>query len=261
MSTDGNGREDGGEFVRSLARGLEVLGSFSNDHPRQTLSEVARRTGLTRATARRLLLTLDRLGYVRGDGRYFRITPKVLDIGYAYLSSLDLSELAQPEMEALVERTSESCSAAVLDGAEIVYVARVPTKRIMAISLGLGSRLPAYATSMGRVLLAALPTPDLDAALSASRLEPLTPRTITDAGALRAELTRARAQGWALVDQELELGLRSIAAPLRDQNAVVAALNVSAHAARVSLERMRKEFLPQLLDTAARISERLRQRH
>ena len=261
MSTDGSGREDGGEFVRSLARGLDVLGSFSRDHPRQTLAEVARSTGLTRATARRLLLTLDRLGYVRSDGRHFRITPKVLDIGYAYLSSLDLWELAQAEMEALVERTSESCSAAVLDGAEIVYVARVPTKRIMAISLGLGSRLPAYATSMGRVLLAALPAPELDSTLAASRPEPLTPRTITDTEALRAELTRARSQGWALVDQELELGLRSIAAPLLDRNGVVAALNVSAHATRVSLERMRKEFLPELLDTAGRISERLRRRH
>lgn len=252
--------EEAGEFVRSLERGLAVLRTFSRDHPAQTLAEVARRTGLTRATARRLLLTLARLGYVRSDGRLFRLTPKVLDIGYAYLSSLDLAELAQPDLEALVERTHESCSAAVLEGSEIVYVARVPTKRIMAISLGLGSRLPAVATSLGRVLLAELPPAELDVVLGTTRLEAYTARTITDPDALRAELDQVRVQGWALVDQELELGLRSIAAPLRDRCGAVAALNVSAHAARVSLERMRREFLPALLDTAARVSERLARR-
>ena len=256
MSTGEDPAADG-DFVRSLARGLDVLRSFSRDSAAQTLADVARRTGLTRATARRLLLTLDRLGYVRADGRHFRLTPKVLDIGYAFLSSLDLSDLAQPEMEALTRRTSESCSAAVLDATEIVYVARVPTRRIMALSLGLGSRLPAYATSMGRVLLAALPAPDLDAALSASELEALTPRTVTDPDALRAEIARVAAQGWALVDQELELGLRSIAAPLRDRTGVVAALNLSAQAPRVGLEQMRRQLLPQLLEAAARITEEL----
>lgn len=248
------------ELVRSLERGLAVLRSFSGEHPTQTLSDVARRTDLTRATARRLLLTLADLGYVAATGRDFRLTPRVLDIGYAYLSSLGLAELAQAEMEALVARTHESCSAAVLDGDEVVYVARVPATRIMTISLGLGSRLPAVATSLGRVLLAALPDAELDAFLASARLEPLTPRTITDAAALRTELRRVRAQGWALVDQELELGLRSIAAPVHDRYGVVAAVNVSAHATRVSLERLRKEFAPLLLDAASHISERLHRR-
>lgn len=260
MSRPRSEGEAGGEFVRSLERGLAVLRSFSADHPAQSLSDVARRTGLTRATARRLLLTLERLGYVRSDGRAFRITPKVLDIGYAYLSSLALADLAQPEMEAVVARTHESCSAAVLDGADVVYVARVPTNRIMTISLGLGSRLPAFATSLGRVLLADLPPAERDALLSSARLERFTARTVTDPDALRAELDLVRTQGWALVDQELEQGLRSVAAPLRDRSGTVAAMNVSAHATRVSLERMRKEFVPLVVEGAARISDRLRQR-
>jgi IclR family pca regulon transcriptional regulator len=185
----------------------------------------------------------------------------VLDLGYAYLSSLDLAALAQGEMEALVEQTHESCSAAVLDGFEIVYVVRVPTQRIMAISLGLGSRLPAHATSMGRVLLAELSEPDLDALFGGRRLEALTPRTITDAETLKAELTAVRERGWALVDQELELGVRSIAAPLRDRSGhAVAAINVSTHAGRVTLDTLRNEMLQCLLATALRISERLARR-
>ena len=164
-------------------------------------------------------------------------------------------------MESLVERTRESCSAAVLDGGEIVYVVRVPTKRIMAISLGLGSRLPAHAASMGRVLLADLSPDDLDDHLASAKLEPLTDRTITDEDELRAELDRVRRQGWSLVDQELEEGIRSIAAPLRDRSdRAVAALNISSHAGRVKLATLRDEFLPDLLDTAHRISDRLTRR-
>ena len=151
--------------MQSLARGLAVIRAFSAERPEMTLAEVARQTGMTRATVRRLLFTLESLGYAKFDGKRFSLTPAVLDIGYAYLSSLDLASIAQPEMEALVDRTHESTSAAVLDGAEIVYVVRVPTKRIMTISLGLGSRLPAHATSMGRVLLADLPIDQLDAHL------------------------------------------------------------------------------------------------
>lgn len=249
------------EFVQSLERGLTVFSAFSREAPSLTLSEVARATGLTRATARRLLFTLCELGYATSDGKRFALTPKVLDIGYAYLSSLDLAGIAQAEMEALVEQTHESCSAAVLDGREIVYVARVPTKRIMAISLGLGSRLPAYAASMGRVLLADLPPDQLDAHLARTSFEALTPRTITDPDVLRAELDRVRRQGWALVDQELEEGIRSVAAPLRDaRGRVIAALNVSSHAGRVKLATLRDEFLPALLATSRRISERLARR-
>lgn len=249
------------EHIQSLERGLAVIQVFSRERPRLTLSEVARETGLTRATARRVLLTLERLGYARVDGREFELTPKVLDIGYAYLSSLDLAEIAQSEMELLVEHTHESCSAAVLDGSEIVYVARVPTKRIMAISLGLGSRLPAFCTSMGRVLLADLPDEEVRALLKDSELPRLTPRTITDIDELCAELSLVRSRGWALVDQELELGLRSVAAPLRNARGnAMAALNVSSHTLRVDLKTLRTDFLPALLDTAERINTRLARR-
>lgn len=249
------------EYVRALDRGLAVLQAFSRERPAMTLADVARATNLTRATARRLLLTLVELGYLQLDGREFRLTPKVLNIGYAYLSSLDLARLAQPAMEALAEYTHESCSAAVLDGTEIVYVARVPAKRILTISLGLGSRLPAYATSMGRVLLAGLAPAQLDRTLATCSFEALTPKTLVDPAAVREELDRVRRQGWALVDQELELGLRSIAAPLRNRpGCAVAALNVSTHASRVDPDQLHGEFLPALLETAARITEGLASR-
>ncbi len=274
VSTDGSpgSTPRAAEYVQSLERGLAVIQAFSRERPSMTLAEVAREAGLTRATARRLLFTLQQLGYARFDGKRFALTPKVLDIGYAYLSSLDLASIAQAEMESLVERTHESCSAAVLDGTEIVYVVRVPTKRIMTISLGLGSRLPAYATSMGRVLLAELPAEQLAAHLDGldrldghgadgGRLPALTGRTVTDPTALRAELDRIRRQGWALVDQELEDGVRSVAAPLRDaRRRAVAAINISGHAGRVTLSTMRDRFLPELLATADRISERLARR-
>ena len=168
---------------------------FSREHPALTLSDVARLTGLTRATCRRILLTLEKLGHVRSDGRYFSLTPRVLTLGWAYLASLNLSELAQPLMEDLVERTKESCSAATLDPPDIVYVARVPTRRIMTIALGVGARLPAHATSMGRVLLAALPDDELERFLAETPLEPLTERTITDPDELRAAIAQVREQG------------------------------------------------------------------
>jgi IclR family pca regulon transcriptional regulator len=253
--------ERSAEFVQSLERGLAVISAFSQDHAALTLTDVARKAGLTRATARRLLHTLVALGYARADGKEFSLTPKVLDLGYAYLSSQHLADFAQPEMEALVERTHESCSAAVLDGHEVVYVVRVPTKRIMTISLGLGSRLPAYATSMGRVLLADLPPDQLDEYLASAELAPLTPNTVVDPDLLRSELDKVRRQGWALVDQELELGVRSVAAPLRDRTGrVIAAVNVSSNAGRVSLDALRRQVLPCLLEAVARINERLARR-
>ena len=250
-----------GEFVQSLERGLSVIGCFSREHSALTLSEVARLTGQTRATARRVLLTLEELGFARSDGRVFSLTPKVLDLGYAYLSALDLADFAQPEMERLVEQTHESCSAAVLDGPEIVYVVRVPTTRIMSVSIGLGSRLPAVATSLGRALLAELEPPELDRYLAATPFPALTRHTITTPGRLAAEIARVRAQGWALVDQELEEGIRSVATVLRGRNGVaVAALNVSTPAGRVTLRELRESILPCLLDTAARINDRLARR-
>ncbi|GIJ76262.1 transcriptional regulator, IclR family [Micromonospora phaseoli] len=247
-----------GEFVQSLERGLAVIRAFDAEHPQLTLSEVARSTGLTRAAARRFLLTLVELGYVHTDGRLFSLRPRILDLGYAYLSSLSLPEVARPHMEALVAQVHESCSVSVLDGDEVVYVARVPTKRIMTVGISVGTRFPAYATSMGRVLLAAAPAGWLDDYLRTAQLRPLTRRTITDPAKLRTTLTRIAAQGYALVDQELEEGLRSLAAPIHgDNGSVIAAVNVSAHASRGSFETIRKELLPPLLATAKRIEEDL----
>jgi IclR family pca regulon transcriptional regulator len=194
---------------------------------------------------------------VRSDGRLFSLTPRVLSLGWAYLSSLNLWDVAQPHMEELAERTKESCSVATLDLPDVVYVARMPTRRIMTISLGVGTRLPAHCTGMGRVLLAALPDPELDAFLSDARLEVFTERTIASPAGVRAEIERVRGSGWALVDQELEIGLRSIAAPLRAQGATIAALNVAVAAARVPLDELRQAMLPQLLRTAQLISDAL----
>jgi IclR family pca regulon transcriptional regulator len=248
------------DFVQSLERGLAVIQSFDAEHPDLTLSEVAARTGLTRATARRLLLTLGQLGYVSSNGRRFSLTPRVLDLGYAYLSSLNVQQIAQPYLEALSDRVHESVSVTVLDGADIVYVARVPTKRIMTISLGLGSRLPAYCTSMGRVLLAELGPDELAAALPGS-LERHTEHTVTTSAELAVVLKPVRAQGWALVDQELEMGLRSVAAPLRDASGrAVAAMNISTQVARTPLEQIHDELVPDLVATAGRISESLAKR-
>lgn len=250
-----------GDFVQSLERGLAVLRAFSQDHPSLTLSEVARLTGLTRATARRLLLTFAALGYVTSDGRRFELTPRVLDLGYAYLSSVGIGQIAEPFMEALSLQVHESVSVAVLDGDEIVYVARVPTKRIMTISLALGSRLPAAATSLGRAILAELPPAELEAFLARVPLQPHTDRTITDPAELRGALDDVRRQGWVLLDQELEDGVRSVATALRDRRGrAVAAINISTHAGRVSVRELRATFIPALLETAGEINARLAKR-
>lgn len=226
------------EFVRSLARGLEVITAFDAEHPALTLSEVAARTGLGRATARRFLLTLVELGYVRSDGRRFTLTPQVLRLGTAYLSGLDLPGVAQPHLERLSAEVGESTSAAVLDGTEIVYVARVATRRIMSVGITVGTRFPAHATSMGRVLLGGLGGADLRALLGEGPLPAPTRRTLTGVDDVLAEVDRVAAQGWALVDGELEVGLRSLAVPLRDAGgAVVAALNVSSASPAATLRQ------------------------
>lgn len=238
------------EFVQSLERGLAVIRAFDADHPDLTLSDVARATGLTRAAARRFLLTLVDLGYVRTDGRLFALRPRVLELGYAYLSGLGLPEVALPHMEALVGVVHESCSMCVLDGGDIAYVARVPKQRIMTVAITVGTRFPAYATSMGRVLLAGLPPAKLTAYLAGVQLTELTPKTVTTPERLRTALNRVAAQGYALVDQELELGLRSIAVPVHVRGTVVAALNVSMPASRMSSDAARREVLPPLRETA-----------
>lgn len=247
------------EYVQSLARGLAVIRAFDATTPELTLSEVARSTGLTRAAARRFLLTLVELGYVRTDGRLFALSPRVLELGYAYLSSMTLPEVALPHLERLVSEVHESASVSVLDVPDIVYVARVPTTRIMRVTISIGTRFPAHCTSMGRVLLAWLSPADLDAYFARTDLERRTSRTVTSRDALTAELERVRSQGWAMVDQELEEGLRSIAAPIRGRGGqVVAAVNISSHTSRTTVESARRDLLPPLLATAARVEADLR---
>ncbi len=220
----------------------------------QTLAEVSRDTGLPRAAVRRFLLTLEELGYVRSEDRRFSLTPRVLELGYAYLSSLSLPEIAQPHLRMLVGQVDESCSMSVLDGTDIVYVAREPTRRIMTVAIAIGTRFPAYATSMGRAMLSQLPEPSLHTILARLVLPARTSRTITDPARLASEIARVRDQGWALVDQELEDGLRSIAAPIRDQHGqTVAAVNVSTHTSRTTLQELRGPMLEHLLETAAAI--------
>lgn len=247
------------DFVQSLERGLAVIRAFDAEHRELALSEVARSTGLTRAAARRFLLTLVKLGYVNlSDGR-FSLRPRVLELGYAYLSSLTLPEVSQPHMEVLVAQVNESCSISVLDETDIVYVARVPTRRIMSITLAVGTRLPAFVTSMGRVLLAGLPDDELEERLARIDIVPLTSRTVKDMDALRATLATVRRQGFAATDQELEEGLRSLAVPIRNASgAVIAALNVSAHASRATMASIRRDFLPLAQRAAAAIEEDLR---
>ena len=255
-----NGRADrGSDFVQSLERGLAVIKAFDSTNPELTLSEVAREAGLTRAAARRFLLTLIDLGYVRVEGRLFALRPRVLELGYAYLSSLSLPELAQPHMEELVARIHESCSVSVLDGNEVVYVARVPTHRIMRVAISVGTRFPAFATSMGRVLLAALPPEEAETHFPPEVVQQFTTRTVTDPQKLHALLARVRVQGYCVVDQELEEGLRSVAVPVRDgEGKVIAAMNVSMHVSARTADEIQREILPQLLATTAEIEQDLR---
>ena len=262
MGTDskaqGQAPQPGDSYVRSFARGLEVIRSFSQQAPTQTLSEVAQRTGLTRAGARRILLTLQALGYVDSDGRQFRLTPRILDLGFAYLSSMPIWSLAEPEMESLADEIGESCSAAVLEGSDVVYVLRVHTHKIMRTSLGVGSRLPAYCTALGRVLLAGLDEADLRQRLQASKVQKNTEHTETDIDQLLARIGQVRKQGWSLVNQELEEGLISVAAPIVGRSGrVVAAINISGQVNRTDVQAMEQRFLPALLLRARAISARM----
>ena len=250
--------QPGDSYVRSFARGLEVIRSFSQQAPAQTLSEVAQRTGLTRAGARRILLTLQALGYVDSDGRQFRLTPRILDLGFAYLSSMPFWSLAEPEMEALADEIGESCSAAVLEGTDVVYVLRVHTHKIMRTSLGVGSRLPAYCTALGRVLLAGLNEADLRQRLLASGVQRNTEHTVTDIDELVDRIGRVRQQGWSLVNQELEEGLISVAAPILNRSGkVIAAINISGQVNRTDVQAMQQRYLPALLQRARSISARI----
>ena len=251
----------GGDFVRSLAKGLAVIEAFDAQAAGLTLSDVAKRTGLARGTARRSLLTLVELGYAGFDGKFFSLRPSVLRLGFAYLSALPFWNFAEPIMEDLVEEVRESCSAAVLDDTDIVYVLRIPTHKIMAISLGIGSRLPAFCTSMGRVLLSDRSDAEIERILKRSDLRPRTNRTVTDRAELKRIIDDVRSKGWAMVNQELEEGLISISAPIRDRNdRVIAAMNVTGQANRTPATQMVKTFLPPLRVAADRITALLRPR-
>jgi IclR family pca regulon transcriptional regulator len=246
------------DYVQSLERGLAVILAFSDHHPQLSLTEIAELTQLSKPTVRRLLLTLKELGYVRTEGRLFALTPHVLGLGYAYLSSLKLTEVAQPFMEEVTKVTGHTCSLAALDGEDAVFLSRVPSRQVMSMTLTTGTRLPAYATSMGRVLLAGLTDHQIEEFIEAASLAQLTARTTTDAARLRTVLGEVRAQGWALVDQEFEEGVRSFSAPIRDAAGhVIAALSMSVPAGSYTVEDIRTEYLPVIVDAAAEISKRL----
>jgi len=243
------------DFIHSLEKGLAVINSFSEDRSTQTASEVAERVGVSRSTARRILLTLHKLGYANRVGGEFELTAKVLDLGYSFLSSLRVAAVAQEPLQRLVDELGETSSMSVLDGTGIVCVARFPTTQIMTTALRLGSRLPAYPTAMGRVLLADLADDAIEAYFSGVELKRFTPHTITDRSTLRAAIEQVRVDGFAVVDQELEIGVRSVAAPIINHRGdVVAAANVSCPAVRVSLSELKSEFLPKLLATVEEIN-------
>lgn len=235
-------------FMTSLARGLAVLRAFSDSTGPQTIANLSQKTGIPRAAVRRVLYTLKQLGYVDAELNNFSLRPKVLTLGYAYLASTPLTVSSQPYLNEISRTLGESCSLAVLDEGEILYVARsAAASRVMSVALNAGSRLPSYCSSMGRVLLAHLPPADLDAYFARTRLRPMTEHTVTSQKRLREILAEVRQNGYAINDEELELGLRSIAVPVRGASGTVhAALNVGAQAARVSVERLQKEFLPVL---------------
>jgi IclR family pca regulon transcriptional regulator len=242
------------EFIQSLERGLAIIRAFGPRAPEQTVSELAATTSLTRATARRFLITLIELGYVESDGRIFRLTPKVLELGYSFLSGLGFPDVALPHLERLVAEVDESSEASVLDGDDIVYVARVPSTAVMTVVVNVGARMPAHATSMGKVLLASLPDAELDAYLERAPLRGIMPRTVTQPAQLREQLERVRAAGYAVVDQELEEGLVAIAAPVRGRGGrCVGAINLSTHVMRRSVDSVRDELVEPLLRTAKRI--------
>jgi IclR family pca regulon transcriptional regulator len=249
------GRGTGPDFVEALARGLDVLACFGADRPAMSLTEVAASAGLARPTARRILLTLEELGFVRSAGGAFSLTPKVLTLGMAYVGSLGLWDIARPHLEALVARTGESSSMAQLEGSDIVYVARVSVPKLIALRVEIGTRFPATRTSQGKVLLAALSPAELDTVLAQPSRAGLPAAVERDAGELRAELAEVRARGWALADEELAPGVRSVAAPVRDGTGTTrAAMNVTVHAAETSVDRLVGEYLPLLLRTAGEVS-------
>jgi IclR family pca regulon transcriptional regulator len=248
-------RDDSPDFIQALARGLDVIRAFQPRQPVMSLAGVAAATGLARPTARRVLLTLEQLGYVRPAASGFELTPRVLELGMSYVLSRNRWEVARPHMEQLVAQTHESSSIAQLDGSDIVYVARVAVPKIVALAVTIGTRFPAMQTSLGKVLLAALPPEQAGQVLAEPSRSGITPRLVTGATERQAVLREVRARGWALTDEELAAGIRSVAAPLRGGDGrVIAALNVNCHAAETSLAVLTGEYLPLLLQAAGAIS-------
>jgi IclR family pca regulon transcriptional regulator len=242
-------------FMTSLARGLAVLQAFSDQRRTLTMAQISHKTGISRASVRRCLHTLIELGYAEAEGNHFSLKPKVLTLGYSYLSSTPLTVSAHPYLNRISRTLNESCSLAVLQDDEVLYVGRSAASRIMSVSLTTGSRLPAYCTSLGRVLLAHLPPEELDGWFERVPLKAMTERTVVSQARLREILLEVREQGYAMTEEELEIGLRSIAVPVRGASGnVLAALNVGAHAARVSSRKMQEEFLPVLLKGAQELS-------
>jgi IclR family transcriptional regulator, pca regulon regulatory protein len=248
-------RDQDPDFIEAIARGLDVIRAFGPERPVMTLADVATATGLARPTARRILRTLDSLGYVRAHEGAFSLTPRVMELGMAYVQSLGLWDVARPHMERLVARTGESTSIAQLDGSDIVYVARVAVPKIIALRVSIGTRFPAAPTSLGKVLLAGLAPDELDVALAQPSRSGVRPRWQPDRRELDAVLREVRAKGWVLTDEQLALGIRSVAAPLRDGGGrVIAAMNVTVHAAETSVETLTGAYLPLLLQAAGDVS-------
>lgn len=252
-------KPDDRDFVTALASGLDVILAFDHDNPRMTLSEVAAKTGMNRARARRFLLTLNALGYVRKQHRHFALAPKTLQLGYAFLSANNYRTVIQQHLEDITQQTGESSSLGVLDGNDVTYVCRsAAPHRLMVITLAIGTRLPAVSTSMGRMLLAQLPDEDLDALLETVTLEQHTERTITDKTELRECLRQVREQGYCIVDQELDSGLRSLAVPAFDAHGkLLGAINISTNAARIDMTMLTERFLPLLREKAQQIASQV----
>jgi IclR family pca regulon transcriptional regulator len=246
------------DVVNSLVNGLDVIRTFNRNEPEMTLTDVARLSGLTRASARRVLLTLVREGYAGTDGKYFSLRPKILELGFSALSSMTIGEIAQPTLNELEKKLNESCFVAVLDGEEVLYICRALGRRRIHVNVPVGSRAPAHAVSTGRILLAALPDSELDRYLARVQLKKITPNTIIAKPKLKSLIRDAGKQGWCLVDQELDVGLRSLSVPVRDRSGeVVAALNLCCPTSRITVADMRSQLLSELLSASGNITSAL----
>ncbi|MGO2508334.1 MAG: IclR family transcriptional regulator domain-containing protein [Vibrio hibernica] len=246
------------DFLTTLSRGLAVIRSFQGNKMYMTLSEMAEMNDMSRASARRFLLTLQTLGYVKNEGRQFSLTPKVLELGYSYLATLDVGGIVSSYLEQITQQIHQSSSASVIDGTEIVYIARVPVRSLLAFNLQIGARLPAYATSMGRVLLSGLETEKIQLILQQSNIEHLTPYTLTNIDDLLIEIKKIKVQGYSINDQELELGLRSVAVPVFNQKGQIKlTLNISTHVSQITKEQIVNTFVPMLKQISEKISASL----